>query len=110
MTEGRLTSTSAYPSTYNNSVNTQAKLNPDLPDSTWHALVYVPSGRAAKDNAPSGGLPVYNTLGILVAPADAGLYRLSLLSPILYDQFGVVYDPGPGPFSLVWTGSNWRGE
>jgi hypothetical protein len=61
----------------------------------------------AKDNAPSVGLPVYNTQGIEVASASTGLYfdtDHSLQSPVSFDQFGVLND------GLVWTGTESTGS
>lgn len=107
VTAGRRDGTSPNISVYNNFVTTEAALNPELPDATWHAVASTVWGVRANVNAPSGGLPVYNTQGILVASADTGLYRYSLLSPIGYNQFGVAYE---GSIAPVWTGSTWQGE
>jgi hypothetical protein len=73
-----------------------------LPPATWTAVGST-TAVDALTNAPNvtvGGsyLPVYNTQGIEVSGA-AGLYSPSLLSPILYDQYG-----GTGDI-FVWTGS-----
>lgn len=108
VTQGKLPATSADISTYNQFVDDQAALDPLLPHTTWHAVASVP-GVDARVNAPSFGLPVYNTQAILVSPADPDLYKWSagaVLNPILYDQFGSPYDGGPGTISPVWTGTD----
>ena len=85
-------------------VTVQAAQIPGIPTSvTWHAVEYTGV------NAPSLGLPVYNTAGIEVAAND--LYNGDLLSPIAYDQFGAIWttqNPVNGPF--VWTSFNTNGE
>jgi hypothetical protein len=108
VTQGKLTALSPNIETYNQFVNDQAALNPQLPHTTWHAIASVP-GVDAQVNAPSFGVPVYNTHAILVSPADPDLYHWSaggVLNPILYDQFGTAYDPGPSSNALVWTGTD----
>lgn len=87
---------------YNAMVNAQALLSPTLPDVAWSAV--VSTGLVdARDNAPSLGLPIYNTQGMLVATASMGLYTNHLLNPVEFDQFGHRAD------SLVWTGSDTDG-
>lgn len=91
---------------YNSFVTSEAAQNPALPSTTWRAIGSTETIDASV-NAPnfvvSGSyLPVYNTAGIEVSGA-AGLYSGSLISPILYDQFGNSHaDIDP----LAWTGSN----
>jgi hypothetical protein len=82
---------------YNAFVAAEAALNPSLPPATWHVVGSTTSINA-KVNAPSGGVPVYNTQGIEVASA-AGLYTGSLLNPVASDQYG-----NDSSF-FVWTGS-----
>jgi hypothetical protein len=65
----------------------------------WNAVVSTPTVNA-KDNAPSNGLPVYNTGGQLVS--STGIYSGSLLSPVFYDSIGQGYGIQN---SAVWTGS-----
>jgi hypothetical protein len=65
----------------------------------WHAVVSTPTVHA-RDNAPSGNFPVYNTQGILVS--NSGLYSGSLSSPITYTQ-----DGSP---TLLWNSSVWTGS
>jgi hypothetical protein len=67
---------------------------------TWHAVVST-STVNAKDNAPSGGLPVYNTAGQLVAASS--IYSGSLLAAVTYNQFGGGYGVEN---AAVWTGSD----
>ncbi len=90
---------------YNNFVNAEAALGvgSGLPSATWDAVVSTTS-IAAKVNAPSLGLPIYNTQGQEVASGGTGLYTLNLLTPILYDQFG---NANP---SLVYSGSQFTGD
>ena len=67
---------------------------------TWHAVVSTATVDA-RDNAPSSGLPVYNTAGQLVAAA--GIYTGSLQAPVYFDEAG---DPYVVRNSAVWTGSD----
>ena len=88
---------------YNNFVTTEAALNPSLPAGvTWSAVVSAASLSAAA-NAPSIGLPVYNTQGIEVA--SAGLYTPAVLNPIAFDQFG-----NASGSAFAWTGSEINGS
>jgi hypothetical protein len=91
-------------SIYNNFAVSQAAMSVGLPAATWKAVVSTPD-IAANVNAPSPGLPVYNTQGQLVAPA--GLYGMHTAS-VGYDQFGTPWSPGD-PFQ-VWTGSGSDGS
>ena len=68
---------------YNAFANSEAALNPSLPSTSWRAVTSTADGTNANVNAPSGGLPVYNTAGQLVAPAATGLYTENLVNPIL---------------------------
>ncbi len=90
---------------YNTFVNTVdisfAVANFGLPAGvTWHAVVSTPSVNA-RDNAPSNGLPVYNTAGQLVAASS--IYAGSLLTPVYYNELGFSYDIRT---AAVWTGSD----
>lgn len=87
---------------YNAFVNAQAALDPSLPATHWH-VVGSTSTVDANVNAPSGGLPVYNTQGIEVASAATGLYTDALLNPIGYDQFGA------GLVGYAYTGTDATG-
>jgi hypothetical protein len=100
------TSTTEAP--YNTFVNSEAALSPTLPASSWHAMTSTADGTNANVNAPSGGVPVYNTVGQLVATAATGIYISGLGSEIAYDQFGNLAQNDPAPFASgggVWTGS-----
>ena len=92
--------TSSNIADYNTFVTNEAALNALLPAATWHDVGSTASVDA-NVNAPSGGLPVYNTAGQLVATAGTGLYTATLVNPILYDQFGNA-EPAN---TAVWTGS-----
>jgi hypothetical protein len=91
---------------YNAFVNSEAAVGVPfgLPDGlTWHAVVSTADVNA-KDNAPSNGLPVYNTRGQLVAASS--IYSGSLLAPVSYTQIGIGYDVWNAG---VWTGSDPHG-
>ncbi len=93
---------SADISTYNAIVTEEAALHPELPQGvTWNAVVSTPTVNA-NVNAPSSGLPVYNTAGELVAPASTGLYTATHLAPI--SDAANTY--GSNIQLLVFTGSN----
>ena len=66
--------TSPIEAPYNTFVNSEAALSPTLPASSWHAMTSTADGTNANVNAPSGGVPVYNTVGQLVATAATGIY------------------------------------
>lgn len=66
----------------------------------WHAVASTATVEA-KDNAPSGLYPVYNTVGQLVAPSN--LYSGELLAPIRYDEYGIGASIHT---AAVWTGSD----
>lgn len=101
-TAGELVPSSTSIGYYNAFVTAEAALSASLPVTTWHAVASTASINA-NANAPSGGLPVYNTQGILVATAATGLYTNPLSSPIQYDQFGNVN------FAAAATGSTSAG-
>lgn len=98
VTAGTRSGTSSNVADYNSFVTSEAALNPLLPSATWHAVVST-SAIDAKVNAPSSGLPVYNTAGIQVATAVAGLYTAQHLANMDFDQYGSHLDTD------VWTGS-----
>ncbi len=100
VTADSIGATSPDISTYNTFVNAEAALNSSLPSTTWHALTSTPTVDADV-NAPTGGLPIYNTQGVEVASAATGLWapNLSLINPVGFDQYG---NPST---SLVWTGT-----
>jgi hypothetical protein len=85
---------------YNAFVTAQALLNPLLPSATWRAVASTDSV-AANVNAPSSGLPVFNTHGGEVSSAFSQFYFSPHLAAIQFDQFGVVAPPRE-----VWTGSS----
>ena len=86
---------------YNAFVNAEAAANPSLPSTTWHAAASTFDGTSANVNAPSGGLPVYNTQGVQVS-GDGGLYVSRLVDNEMVDQFG---NSTPNT-DLVWTGGD----
>jgi hypothetical protein len=88
---------------YNAFVTAQALLNPLLPPATWHAVASTDS-IAANVNAPSSGLPVFNTQGGEVSSAFSKFYFSPHVSAIQFDQFGVQAPPRE-----VWTGSSPNG-
>lgn len=59
-TVGTLAPSSTDIEYYNTFVTNQAALDPSLPSAIWHAVASTASV-AANVNAPSAGLPVYNT-------------------------------------------------
>jgi len=106
VTAGEKDATSSDIADYNAFVAAEAALNPLLPATTWHAVASA-GGVDAKVNAPSAGIPVYNTQGIEVTSALTGLYfdtTHELFSPVSFDQFG-----GPNN-GLVWTGTESTGS
>jgi hypothetical protein len=110
VTSDLTTATSSVIGDYNNFVTSEAAQSAALValGVQWNAVVSTAGGGIAKVNAPSTGLPVYNTAGIEVASGATGLYvgsSLPLLSPIQYDQFGLASSP-----VIVWTGSTASGN
>ena len=103
VTAGTRDATSADIADYNDFVTAEAALNPLLPDATWRAVASTFTV-SAHDNAPSGGLPVYNIAGELVAASNTGLYTAVLLTPIWYNQFGSPPGPKINFNYRVWTG------
>lgn len=85
---------------YNTFVIDQAALSSSLPSGLdWHAVASTDAVDAVV-NAPSTGLPVFNTAGQQVDPAGFGIYTGVLSLPVGYDQFGNAADV------RVWTGSD----
>lgn len=131
VTAGKRDATSSEIADYNAFVTAEAALNPSLPTAIWH-VVGSTSTTAATDNAPSSGLPVYNTQGMLVSAAGQNLYDWSpyLSAPVKYDQFGISsvtnFTVSPNPLleilidtipipphneiTRVWTGGIWGGN
>ena len=98
--------TSSDISVYNSFVTAEAAQNPLLPSGvTWTAVASTPTINA-NVNAPSNGLPVYNTAGIEVAPAGLYTSDIPVLSINSFDQFG---GPGTTNNEFVWTGSEYDG-
>jgi hypothetical protein len=104
VTADETTATSTDISTYNSFVTAEANSDPILAalGVTWQAVASTASINAAT-NAPSSGLPVYNTGGGEVAAA--GLYTANLLMPIKDTQFGVPIIIAEDP----WTGTDYTG-
>ena len=97
------TGSSRLISTYNSLATTDAApLNSILPAGvTWHAVGSTLT-TAASANAPSSGIPIYNTHGIEVSAGN--LYSGSLLAPVNFDE------NGNGPITdLTWTGATSAG-
>lgn len=98
---------------YNGFVRDQAAQNPDLPNVIWNAVVSTQSGVDARDNAPSDGLPIYNTAGQLVTDLPTGIYGNlewgDLQHQILFDQFGHMLDGTATLDDHPWTGSRYDG-
>ena len=86
---------------YNSFVQAAAAENPLLPSTTWNAITSAADG-IALTNAPTNGLPIYNTLGQLVA-TGTGLWSGALVNPIDGDQYGNPIEAD------VWTGSTSAG-
>jgi hypothetical protein len=106
VTSDAIPATSPIEATYNTFVSSEAALSPTLPASSWNAITTTADGTNADVNAPSGGLPVYNTRGQLVAPATLGIYTFPIMNPIEYDQFGNPANQDPNAdFSFIWTGT-----
>lgn len=103
LTLGTTTATSSDIDYYNTFVNNEAPAGEffGLPSGlTWHAVSSTPAVNA-KDNAPSGSFPVYNTHGQLVAVSS--IYTGSLLTAVVNDETGTGYQVGN---ASVWTGSD----
>lgn len=89
---------------YNTFVSNEAALSPSLPSGvTWDAVVSTATVSAIT-NAPSNGLPIYNTAGIEVATGETGLYTPTLLSNIEFNQYGIA-NAAEDP----WTGTDYTG-
>ena len=97
--------TSSNIADYNAFVSNEAALGAPfgLPSGLTWAAVGSTTTIDAFDNAPSVNTPVYNTQGQLVAASS--IYTGSLLTPVLYDQHGVI-----PTYNLTWTGSVSSGQ
>jgi hypothetical protein len=99
--------TSANISNYNDFVRTEANQDATLArlGVSWNAIASTTSVNASVNAPFSSGIPVYNTLGQLVADAAEPLYSIlgSISNPICGDQYG------DHLFSAVWTGSSTTG-
>jgi hypothetical protein len=116
------TATSSDINYYNNFVRTEANQDPILAGLgvSWNAIASTATVNA-NTNAPNGGsIPVYNTMGQLVANAAAPLYSEtlfgpnseSLINPIAYTQTAVLLPSNtPYGWTCVWTGTDlyWSG-
>jgi hypothetical protein len=102
VTSGTRDATSADVADYDAFVTVQAALDPSLPITTWHAVVSTATVNASV-NAPSSGLPIYDTQGgqlVLIG----GLYAAPLIhGPPDTDQNGLTLN------AVVWTGSDYTG-
>ena len=99
VTAGYTTAESSDIDYYNSFVASQAALGTSLPTTTWTALGSTQTVSAI-DNAPTyGNIPIYNTLGQLVASGSAELWSGVLENPIDGDQYG------SPPTLYVWTGT-----
>ncbi len=100
VTQGTRDALSANIADYNAFVTAEAVLSPALPSGVaWHAVGWTASV-SAPVNAPSSGLPVYDTHGILLVPAGTGLYAGWMPLTQILDQFGE-----PSSSGYVWTGA-----
>src|ERR1044071_9437817 len=97
VTQGTRDATSSSITDYNAFVSAEAGLNPLLPAIVWHAVGRT-SSVTADVNAPSNGLPIFDTNGTLLVPAGVGLYSAVMPSTTILDQFGAPV------VSYVWTG------
>jgi hypothetical protein len=91
---------------YNTFVTQQAALSPFLPFASWHAIASTQNTNA-RDNAPTyASIPIYNTIGQLVATGSSGLWGGELLqNPIDYDQYGNSMS-GAEWQACIYTGTN----
>jgi hypothetical protein len=102
VTSGSTTSTSSDIATYNAFVTQQASLSTSLPSGvTWRAIGSTPTTNAM-DNAPTwDNIPIYNTIGEILADGRADFWGSGLQNPIGYDQSG-----NPISANYVWTGTH----
>ncbi len=98
VTQGTRDATSSSINDYNAFVTAEAALNPLLPAIGWHAVGRT-SSVTAEVNAPSNGLPIFDTNGNQLVPAGVGLYSAVIPSTTILDQFGSPV------ISYVWTGA-----
>jgi hypothetical protein len=96
---------------YNQFVSQQAALNPSLPtDVTW-SVVASASWQSARDNAPTyNNVPIYNTHGERVANGTTDLWDGTILTPVLYDQYGNQRALSPTWGDTVATGTDPNGN
>lgn len=86
-------------STYNSFVQQQAALNPLLPTTIWTAV--ASTGAPAQNNAPVyADVPIYNTIGELVAANGNAFYSSTHTASMSYDQYG------DQRWTQTWTGIN----
>jgi formylglycine-generating enzyme len=89
---------------YNSFVTQQAALNPSLPNTTWRAVASAWSG-SARTNAPTyDNIPIYNTIGQLVAIGPNGLWSYPHTALVAYDENGTYKT------TRVWTGTDTNGQ
>ncbi len=81
---------------YNNFVSDQAASSPDLAalNTGWRAIVNAAEYVLARDNTFTQdsdlSAPIYNTHGELIATSNTDFWDNSLLSPISYDELGLL--------------------
>lgn len=103
VTFSTLTATSSNIDDYNAFVSSEGAFGVQFGLSSgvaWHAVASTATVDA-KDNAPSGIYPVYNTQGQLVAASS--IYTGSLVNAVRYDEIGLGYGIET---ASVWTGSD----
>jgi hypothetical protein len=120
-TDGNRDAMSDNINAYNDFVSAEASLHPELPATTWHAIISIYPGAAngiwARDNAPTyEGVPVYNTRGERVSdgsPVTAGAtVRTDFYDTENDPHHAKIYDPDGNPIGVqaVATGSFWTGS
>ncbi len=110
VTSAGTTATDPYILDYDAFVTAQAQENPNLPQGvTWHAIASTYENGDVQDAIQNAlftpSIPVYNSLGQLVADSATSLYSEfgNIINPINGDQFGDTFD------GYVWTGSGYDG-
>jgi hypothetical protein len=106
VTADTTTATSSDINYYNNFVTREVNQDAALASLgvSWHAIASTASVNANKNAPFNSQIPVYNTLGALVANAASPLYVPVLLNSMRGDQFG------NSGLKYVWTGSNYDGN
>ncbi len=111
VTPDKTPATSADINYYNSFATTEAALNPDLPTTTWTAIITTTTVNAV-DNISCGAycdanVPIYLVDGTtLVATSTDALFASNLANPPDEDVYGNYLGTSP---SRVWTGSSASG-